>query len=439
MTEVNRELTVPAGWLHRSWRLPLLALLVPGVCAYLAEDDMLAALACGGLVAGAVLAVVSVARNSWPRAVPVTLRVTADSLVIGDSPPLALDTIAEARTVTGESGRPEVVLTLRRDGEHHLRGGELRLRLAPEHVAPLLASLGVGAGVRRATFPLMLAFRYRLAATTAIGVIWMLMLAVATSSTSITVTPPPLPSSLLDDAIVALSILVFVILPTAAVAAWVAGLLWRGQAVIGADGLTLVWPFVRPRFLSFRDITSVEGVVPWYDRQSLITKVSLRSGHALQLLAREAPTSQAQVGAESRALYQHLADALDRSLDRNTSQTQLEDLLARRHHSVRDWLASLDTIGREGGARYREDAPTTERLLGALQDPALHASSRTAAAVALLRRGDDESRRAVRVVTDSCAQPDLRRALLDLEQAADDDAFADVLASVEPPVRRRAP
>jgi hypothetical protein len=83
--------------------------------------------------------------------------------------------------------------------------------------------------------------------------------------------------------------------------------------------------------------------------------------------------------------------------------------------------ATEDQLSRlaEGGADYRAPALTREQLWSLVEGPEHDRRTRTAAARALAKTGNDEERRRLRVAAEHCAEPQVR--VLLLEMADDED------------------
>jgi hypothetical protein len=95
---------------------------------------------------------------------------------------------------------------------------------------------------------------------------------------------------------------------------------------------------------------------------------------------------------------------------------------------ARAWIASLGELMRQ--ETFRQAAVTIEQLWGVVEDATANASMRAAAAIALGRRGDDKTKKRLRVAAQATAAPQLRVAL---EHAADgeDGELADALDELD--------
>jgi hypothetical protein len=405
---------VKARLLRRNWWLPGLAAAV--LPASLLLGWLNGATTAYGVLASAMglsVALACLVRNPFPQGTPVRLRATGGSLEIGDAPAIFSDEIAEAKVVMGEQGKPEVRLSLR-------DGSARWLRLEhPSDADALLSTMGIGPGGRRARFLLVVPFGKRfLVALLCLGLPWL-----AWAS-------PAWGSGLVYAIGFCLLFAIFCVAPVCAVLAVIAGVI-PGSLVVGRDGFTVRAP-LRARFVPFSEVIGLDADTLWTNRFAIDTIVSLRGGKKLRLSARDAPTTSAGRGAEAAAMHSYLVGAHAQSQVGGGVGSDTDALLSRMSDgSGAAWLASIDAVARGGSERYRVATLSEERLAEIVDDPEAPAEARAGAAAALLRRGDetgDETgRTAVRIATNACADPSLRAALLALEEAADDDAFATAL------------
>jgi hypothetical protein len=407
---VPAELSLRGWQLRRNWWLPAIGLVATlgGLALVLTPASRLSVLPFyGGLAIwiGVIFGSACWLRNAFPLARPVALRATAEALVLEGEEPIPTDTIDEAKALTGDEGLPELRL--------RLRDGSIRwLRLADSDLTMLLRLLEIGAGERRAAFPLQLPFRTRWLA--ALVVVFLPVIK------NIVMKGAPLASLVPESAPILISMLLL-----ATFLAWFAGIFLRGSVVVGADGFTLRW-LVFSRFVPFSEVTQIQLAGAWSQRAHDIL-VSRRRGRALRLSPRETPNTEAARGAEGHALWNQLEAALARAREASHAPIDLADLAPHDRRDAAGWLGSLDSLLQGGGARYRVAAPTPERLADIVRDISQPAEARVGAATALLRHGDGEGRAAVRVATAACADPDLRDTLIALEIAQDDAAFTAAL------------
>ena len=92
------------------------------------------------------------------------------------------------------------------------------------------------------------------------------------------------------------------------------------------------------------------------------------------------------------------------------SAVQLAEL-DRRSRSVSAWRDDLRALLAVEGSGYRGAALGPDQLAEVVEDAGAPTERRVAAAVALSGKGDEESRRRVRVAVEACADRDLRAAL----------------------------
>jgi hypothetical protein len=389
--------------LRRNWAVPLfgLALLVGGVLVGTSHvmDPLY-----GWLAAwiGLFLAPVALLRNAYPRAEAVVVRATNGSLAISGRAEIPADEVVEGKLMPRLGRGVDTVLEL---GLRNGRAIALWLKHADGHA--LLSLLGD----RRTSFPLMLRFHRRFAATSfVLATLWVLESMWNGDSFWTSVARGAFSLGLVS-----------------LVLATVVGFL-RGRLVIGADGFTTKW-LRRERYHAFRDVVRMTAVTPLTNRYVVHTVVELRSGEMIRLVARDAPNDETQRGAESRALYAHMAAAHQRSLSAaRDAEVDVRALVARGARSPREWLAGLDGLMRGGAVHYRVAAVAPEMLVEVARDPNGVAEARIGAAAALVRCGDPAQRVAVRVAADACADPAVRAAMIELADAVTDESFESALA-----------
>jgi hypothetical protein len=200
----------------------------------------------------------------------------------------------------------------------------------------------------------------------------------------------------------------------------------RGRLVVGADGFTRRWLFWE-RFVAFRDVTSVAGVMRLGDSRVQDTSVLLDSGKRLRLRTVEAPNTEGERGAESAAMLAHVTEAFERSARLVEGSLDVPTLVERGSRTAREWLLGIDALVRGGGSRYRVAAISPDMLANLTHDPRANPEARVGAAAALIRIGDEALRTRVRVAAEGCAEPEVRGALLALADARDDEAVEGAL------------
>jgi hypothetical protein len=388
--------------LRRNWVAPAIALAF-AFAGVVYEQTGRPAAPVGWFVAwmGLVFAGVSIARDAFPHATKATLRASETTLTIGGES-LATETIAEAKTIPVPNGEALVVLTLR-DGKTRT------LQLKKTAAEAMVRVLGIAAGERRTTFSLVLPFRTRFLATLLIvGVPWLAVVGWRSHG---------------DTTGLLVMSLLFNVLPLAALTAWLASLL-RGRLVVGADGFLVKW-FVHERFVPYAEVKAMRSGGPWWNQTQVDTFVETKTAR-VRLRAREAPVTEAQRGAQGRALHEHLAQALARAKGQSPEAENVAALLGAGSRNGVEWLAHLDALVHGGTSRYRVAAPGPDLLARIANDAATATPTRIGAAAALVRSGD-QGRRVVRVAADACAEPKLREVLVRLSESDSDEAIAELL------------
>jgi hypothetical protein len=210
--------------------------------------------------------------------------------------------------------------------------------------------------------------------------------------------------------------------------AWLLGF-FRGRVVIGTDGFATRW-FLRERYIPFSKIASVTPKNHLLANHLVDTVVELTSGRKVRLRAVEAPNTEAERGAEGRALFTHVAAAFERSKHPTDGVPDVRALVERGSRSAREWLTSIDAIVGDGGARYRVASLSHDSLLAVATDANASIDARVGAAAALVRTNDEDLRVRVRVCAESCTDRALSEAMLALSEARDDEATEAALASI---------
>lgn len=382
--------------LRRNWFLVVTSVVLAAVGLLVSQLSTPSA-ALGYLVAwfGVVFAPTFFLRNSFPRATPVTFRAAATGLTVDGHADVRSEDVLEAKVIS-RSRDATVELALR-------DGTTLALRMAPHDARALVALLGA----RRTRFRLLVSFGRRLLIS--LGVIAVLSLVLVRSFEVWLVT---LPGCFLWALLIG----------------WLSGFV-RGRLVVGADGFTTRWLF-RERFIAFRDVTAVKSTLRLGDRNTPDTVIELTSGRRVRLRTVEAPNTEEERGAESRAMLAHVHEAFERSARLLHASVDIPTLVERGSRSAREWLSGLDALVRGGGSRYRVAAVSPEMLADLASDPSATIESRVGAAAALVRMDDEQLRTRVRVAAEGCAESELRDTLLALSEARDDTSTEAALASL---------
>jgi hypothetical protein len=386
--------------LRRNW-IPVIASAVAVACgvAIAWTGGAWAPLAYLAVWLGGVMGPIFFLRNAFPRATPTMFRASATGITLEGQDELRSEDILEAKVIP-RHGRDAVVELALRDGK------TLSLRTGHHHARALADLLGA----RRTRFRLIAPFGKRFV------VCFLLLAGVCLAAAAGDV----------DGWLMMLPGCLFY----ACLFGWLAGFV-RGRLVVGADGFTTRWLF-RERFIAFRDVAAVRGRPRFTNRAIEDTFVELASGRKLRLRTVEAPNTEEERGAESRAMLAHLAAAYERSARLLDGGVDVPSLVERGTRSARDWLSGIDALVRGGGSRYRVAAVSSDRLAELANDPSATTEARVGAAAALVRMGDEALRTRVRVSAEACAEPDLRAALLALSDARTDTAFEAALESLPP-------
>ena len=352
-----------------------------------------------------LIAVVTVARNSYPLGQPCTVSASRGELQISGLAPITKDAISGLTTQSVPDREARFCyLTI------ELQDRRVWLEVRSEDLEPLLEAFELRPEHRRATYPIGLGFLKRLAVT------------------SLLVTPALFWRELnrrLDLNTVAL--LLVLTLVVSLPFAWLAGFL-RGRAEVGIDGVSVRW--LRRRFIPFSALTGVDRENGGHGPTA---RLRLRSGSTVRL---RTPAPLANADAQ-RALGEQLCDHLLLAFD-NFGRTQSETSalfagLRRGEQSGQQWLEAARAVAL--GAGYRAAAAGLDRLEQVLLAPESPAESRIAAAAVLLRN-HDEGRARVQAAATSCASPDVRETLETLLATEDEAQRVSALESFEAPSNR---
>jgi hypothetical protein len=397
---MNEPSRVIVHVLRRNWWLPggglavaVVAVLVSVIAARAPGSPEVVGLAAIVAAMGFVFAFATATRDSYPLARPAALAVTRDALEVGDHRIDAAE-ITEAKLVPKSGAHADTVAVLT------LRSGErISLWMRRAEALQLLAHYGLGAGDARASFRLVTRFGTRF------GVLYALF-----ASPWIVLAFIEGPKKWLFGLFMgAVSGALFAFIP-AALLGYV-----RGRLQIGADGFSIQWLWWR-RLHRFADVLEVESRPVGLGASDVI--VTLRDERRLRYRAPEQPDDDADRGAESRALLEHLAAAHAR-FSRRELEVDLRRQLERGGRSDDAWLADLDTLLRGGGARYRVATIEPDQVAVVVRDPLSSSEQRLAAAAALVRYDPAAYRGVVRRAADACAEVELRAAMEALAAAED--------------------
>lgn len=392
--------------LRRNWIVPTVAFIVAllGIALMYAEGDLtLLGMMC--LWMGGWIAPLTLIRNAFQLARPTTLVATERELRVGDEV-IPVETIQEARRVPRAKKKDETVVELKLGPWK-----TIALRLRIPDAQRLVNILEVRAGERRATFTIVLPYFVRfLASLLVVGLPWFLY--------RLAEAPDQIPGLIV--------LLPLGIVPVCAVIALFLGFI-RGKLTVGAEGFTTKWYNVR-RLYRFADVTLVGKAAS--SGGAIVETLVHWHGKKLRYVVLDAPDTHADRGAESRALADTMEQAFSR-WKRAPAAAELGTHLVRGQRSAQEWLAGIDQLVRCGGARYRIAAVTPEALTDLTKATTATAETRIGAAAALLRMNDPAHRSTVRIAAEACAEPRTRMALLELVDAADDEArFTEALSRV---------
>lgn len=354
-----------------------------------------------------LLVVIFGARNAFPRETPGKVHATSTGITVEGFAELRSEDVLEAKVLPRRGIDAIVVLALR----GRVQGSKtLSLRMHERHAKALVDVLGA----RRSRFRLVVPFARRF-----FGVFVVLAALTAFTTPSLGLWAAVQPGNLLWSWLFA----------------WLLGFV-RGGLVVGADGFATRWLF-RRRFVPFRDVAKVEGRGRFGNAGVQDTVVQLASGRTLRLRTVEAPNTEAERGAESRAMLAHVKEAFERSArSALAGAVDVHVLVSRGSRSAEEWLSGLDALVRGGGSRYRVAAVSPEMLAELAEDPSASFESRAGAAAALVRIDDEALRTRLRISAEACAEPDLRGVLLALSDARDDETTLGALAAVKHQARR---
>jgi hypothetical protein len=414
MTEPT--VTGKAWILRRNWILPVIGLVAVLLgLEYDAASGVHASFGILGLLVawiGGCVGIATLLRNAFRLPKATTYRASSTALEIAGRPTIPVDAIAEAKVRSLLIREGDTLLDLKLAKGRGLGTRTIALSLARRDAYELLEVLGIGAGGRRSAFAVGIPFTTRfLVAALLIGAPW-LVLSVLEGG-----------GSFIGLALVT----VIVILPLVLFLAWILGVV-KGKVVIGAEGFTVRW--LRQHFVPF---SAVAEIVKAESRSVVDTIVHRHDAEPIRLRAIEIPEVEAQRLAEGRALYEHIEGSFVR-WKRDRGLADVGAHLRRNARSPREWLRGLDALVRGGGTSYRTAALTPELLRDVVHQTDGEADARVGAAAALIRidRREANSRAAVRIAAEACAEPTVRIALLELAESESDEAVESALARFAP-------
>jgi hypothetical protein len=202
--------------------------------------------------------------------------------------------------------------------------------------------------------------------------------------------------------------------PLAAAFAFVALLTIPSHLVVGADGFSLRWLFLR-RFVDYADVLGIARS----DRGWSVL-VRLRSGKTVRI-----PLDGRGSGL---IIEERLREALERF---QGDASDDEPRLQRGDRAMRAWTTALRAMGAGADAGPRTAPVPRDRLWRVVEDPQADPRARAAAAVALGGAYADEDRGRLRAVAEATAAPTLRAAIAAAAEDEGDAAITEALAALE--------
>lgn len=391
--------------MRRNWIVPAVSVAVAllGIGLMCVEGDLtFVGMLCVWM--GGWIAPLTLARNAFQLARPTTLEATEKELRVGDEV-IPVEAIKEARRIPRAKKPYETVVELKLGPWK-----TIALRLGLTEAQRLVNILAVREGERRATFTIILPYFVRfIGSLLVVGLPWFVY--------RLAEAPDQIPGLIV--------LLPLGIVPVCAVIAALLGFV-RGKLTVGAEGFTTKWYNVR-RHYRFADVTLVGKAAS--SGGAIVETLVHWNSKKLRFVVLDAPDTHADRGAESRAL----ADTMDQAFlrwKRAPAAAELGTHLVRGGRTAAEWLAGIDQLVR-GGAQYRVAAVTPEALTDLTKATTATTETRLAAAAALLRMNGPAHRGTVRIAAEACAEPATRLALLELVDAADDEArFTEALSRV---------
>lgn len=203
-------------------------------------------------------------------------------------------------------------------------------------------------------------------------------------------------------------------------------LLVQTNVLVGADGLEVRWLW-KKRFLAYREIARVAAYEKgWGLSKSSGVKLVLEFGESIRL----AIINQRKLHDRTLMLRERIHEA--RTAYR-AGGTEAAALLGREGRGISEWITSLRALGAGANADMRTAPVPRERLFRIVEDPALDATSRAAAAVALGTDLDAGGRARLRAAAEATVAPKLRFAIEKAAdtQTAEDGAIEAALTEIE--------
>lgn len=162
---------------------------------------------------------------------------------------------------------------------------------------------------------------------------------------------------------------------------------------VGEDGIWLRRPYVEKRFISFRDVVSIEQ-----DGRDLTLKLKDNSRVAMHHKLGDASV-------EDLLTRVRAGITTFRSTPKRTAEA-----IGRNGRTIADWIASVRKQ-HERAANYRTPVVPQDELWRIVEDASANPTERAGAALALRADLDDEGKTRLRIAAGACAEHKLRVAL----------------------------
>lgn len=198
-----------------------------------------------------------------------------------------------------------------------------------------------------------------------------------------------------------------------------------GRLDLGADGVLIDWRDSK-RYVAFADLEDAPVYLEAVMGKELVgVALELRKGGPIKV-----PIGENQFGADRQAAELSRRIRAGLAVHRRREQGDDSSLLARGSRSPEAWLQRLRNLGEGANAGPREAPIPVERLWRIVENPAVDASARAGAAVALGGKLDEEGKQRLRVAAESTAAPQLRIAM-ESAVTGDEEAAVAALAAMK--------
>jgi len=201
---------------------------------------------------------------------------------------------------------------------------------------------------------------------------------------------------------------------------------------VADDGVSVIHAG-QERFVSHDDIRAVTVTRPGGIRDTSCAyqlALELHDGTAIKLAAPERQATETQLAIETARTWHHEARRIDASA------------LKRGDRETKQWVEELQAVGAGARWSHRQASLSPDDLWALVESPTASAEARAAAAVAL-DLSNKPAKQRLRVAAKTTASRPLRIALEEVARTEDDEALAEVLATLEaaqqPPAPAAAP